>query len=440
MTVDLNEVLLNGCEAATGWTNINGTMGTSDNGQFNLAVSDAYTAQEGTNCLEFGISANTTPKEGLICPAFTAFDFTLWEVGFWFLNPKATPQGDSPIMSTVTDAFQIRIYSSANDNQYAEYDWGGDNQMIGGWNYIRFGDSQPNRVGSGGAPNYNAITRIGFVILNVNANNDKQDNGDAYYAMDFFHRYQKIVVTDGTEVAPIETGDIMSIVDTKPFYGVVKKTESYHEMRCALEIGNGSASTFFRAEKEQFFFNPIDSNRPYEIRVKNNAELKFGKKVTGSGGAVYAQDGCKVLHAIKGVADIVIEAGGVLKFYASQFRNWDNLDLGGNGAGLIEFIRSDLFENVSTLFKSTGVEVSNIRMHFLEGNEAPIGQVLQVPTKLFQVKVFQCTDGLEFRVSATAEQYEAGDNTSDILILEGETVTMIDSKFSLAAGKLKRTT
>ena len=62
--------------------------------------------------------------------------------------------------------------------------------------------------------------------------------------------------------------------------------------------------------------------------------------------------------------------------------------------------------------------MDNVKFHFQEGTESDIGKIF------------------EFRVDMTATGYNASDTTYDLVVLEGVTVTLLDSSFNDT--KLKR--
>lgn len=427
MAITLNSADLNTCESTTGFTALNGEDISS---VLRLETSETYDSRQGTYALEWGAPADAA-HHGPITPTFTAFDITAWELGFWFLIPKAS-NDESQILDTPSDSLRVRVYSSASN--WAEWDIGGNDDFAGGWNFIRVSGNAPDRTG--GTPNYSAINQVGVFCRNAGANNDKQSNGDAYYGMDWFHRYQKITVTAGSSGTPNTLDDIMIAVNTKPFWGQVEKEDIFYRFKCALEIGDGTLASYFAEENKYFYFDPFDSDVPYEIRVKNNADCRFGLKNTGVDGT-YAQNGCQLVNKISGFAPITVESGGILKAYAVRIEGWSTINLGSGGSSLIEFVKVDLYNNTTLELRSTGLDFQDVRMHFPDGSKAAIGTVYSVPD-LLKIDVFQVTDGMEFRVGTTVEEYKAGDSTYDLVVLEGVTVNIVNS--TINPTKLKRST
>ncbi len=432
MAITLDATTLADCEDATanlatnGWTAFGGESITDD---LRLERSETYPEREGSYCLEWGCAADAN-WHGPITPSFTSFDVTTREFGVWFLIPKAS-NDESQILASQSDALRVRLYDASSN--WAEWDIGGNDDFKGGWNFIRVSGNSPDR-NSTTAPTYTAITQAAVLCKNAGANNDKQSNGDAYYGVDWFHSFTKITVTGGTAIAPNDLDDIMTAVNTKPFWGQVEKTDIFYNFKCALEIGDGT-STYFAEENKFFLFDPFDQDVPYEIRVKNNADCRFGLKNTGTDGT-YAQNGCQLIHNLAGNADIVVESGGILKNYAGRIEGWDTINLGSGGSGLVEMIKVDFYDNVTLELRSTGLDFQDVRMHFPDGSEAAIGTVYNAPDNMVLIKVFQVTDGLAFRVATTVEEYNAGDTTYDLAVLEGVTVDLVNSNFS--SSKLKR--
>jgi hypothetical protein len=423
MAITLDAVSLATCEATTGWTAIGSAA--------ELAVSDAYDSREGTNCLEYGCPADTA-HHGYQSPAFTAFDVTTREFGVWFLIPKAS-NDESQILGSASDALRIRLYDASSN--WAEWDLGGNDDFIGGWNFLRVSGNTPDRT-SATAPTYTAITQAAVLTNNAGANNGKQSNGDAYYGIDWMHSYTKITVTAGTALAPNDPDDIVTAADTKPYWGQIVKDETFFTLRAALEIGDGTTSTYFAAENEQMQWDPFDNDVPYEIRVKNNGDWRTGLKNVQTDDT-YAQNGCTIRHGSKGTADIIVESGGVFKAYATKIEGWKTINLGSGGAGVIELIKVDIYDNTTLELRSTSLEFTDVRIHFPDGSEASAGAVYADPDIFKKVSVFQTTDALEWRDSSTGiEEYWAGDNTYDFTVLEGKFLSVVNSVFS--ATKLKR--
>ncbi len=427
MAITLDAVTLQSCENTTGWTVVGSAA--------QLAVSDAYDAREGTNCLEYGCPADTA-HHGYQSPSFTAFDVTTREFGVWFLIPKAS-NDESQILGSASDALRIRLYDGSGN--YAEWDLGGNDDFIGGWNFLRVSGNSPSRT-SATAPTYTAITQAAVLTNNAGANNGKQSNGDAYYGLDWMHSYTKITVTAGTALAPNTLDDIVTQANTKPFWGQIIKDETFFTLRAALEIGDGVAASYFSAENEQMQWDPFDNDVPYEIRVKNAGDWSTGLKNVQTD-KTYAQNGCTIRHGSKGQADIIIESGGVFKNYAAKIEGWKTINLGSGGAGLIEFIKVDLFDNTTLELRSTSLEFSDVRIHFPDGSAAAAGAVYADPDIFTDVRIFQCTDALAWRDTtigdpAIIREYWAGDNTYDLVVLEGKAIALANSVFNEA--KLKR--
>lgn len=112
-----------------------------------------------------------------------------------------------------------------------------------------------------------------------------------------------------------------------------------------------------------------------------------------------------------------------------------NLGSGSTQADDIEQIGVDFYDNDDVEFRSTGLEVDNIRIHQDSADKGPLGSVNSVPTQFERVQTFNGTDGLEFRVSMTADRYSAGDLNFDLVVLDGQELTMLDSIFDIGAIK-----
>lgn len=431
MPVTLNFTTIRDCDSNTGLST-SGQLG-------NLGAAD-FTPQQGASAREF----NTTGSGGIgsltaTVPAGT-FDSEVNDVSCWFLNPGFTNAGE-PVLANVDSAVQLFLQSGTN---IAYYNQGGGesapNPLPGGWGLLRCNGSQTpdDTTGTWGAAQRQAVDAVG---IRINALNDNDGKSDTAYGVDWFKYHNRIDVTGDDAGNPWTLERIAEISEAigqgGGRWGLVLQTDIFFEIRAGMRVSNdGATDGDLQDENKYLFFNALATTQPYDFEVTNNALVRFGlKDADGASGIDYAVNGCQ-LRSVLGNPDLTIQSGGQFQFYGGRIQGYGTINLGSGGAGAIELINNDLFENTTTILNSTALTADNMRMHFRDGSEADIGQVLQVPVGMSNFRVFQCVDGFEFQVTMTAEQYIAGDNTFDAVIQEGDTLTLLDSVFD--ADKLGR--
>lgn len=428
--------LISGCESTSdGGTWAGGGYAVEANGDGN---------QHGTNCLQWGCATGVTILE--FTPT-TAFDLLNNELGFWFLLPKSNADNASPVLSTAANSLRVRVFTNT---AYADFYIGDDNSLPGGWQWIRIGGNNYDGTMSG-TVNFSNITKIGIYTNNANVNNDSK--GDAYYKVDMVCVYRKILVKGyNTAVGANEPWTPETIYDlcriqknnasslktpNDGYWGMITKNDIYYEYFPGMEYGDGTAAGAFLCANAYMYFNPFSEDIPTHQVMKNNFKTDFGRK-NDTGVYTYAQDGGQLVcrPGMTTRPDITVESGAEFNAYASFIRGWDTVNLGAGGSGSIEFIKTDLRDNNTLELRSTGLDFSDVRMHFPQGSAAAIGTVYSVPSNLDGLRVFQVTDGLAFRVSATVKNSRIEDATYHWVVLEGETLTAQNCTFD--ASKLKR--
>ena len=182
-----------------------------------------------------------------------------------------------------------------------------------------------------------------------------------------------------------------------------------------------------------------------DVTVRDDYLVTLGEK-NDSGTFTYAQDGCQLFAPEEGfftrttpnkcAPPFTVDSGGLFDAYATLIKGFGTINFGsGNTAQTddIELIGVDLYDNDEVEFRSTQIEVDNIRIHVDSNDLGTLGTVYAVPTQFERVQTFNGTDGLTFRVSLTADNYFAGDLTvNDFVVLDGEEVTLLDSEFDIA--------
>jgi hypothetical protein len=433
LPISLSGTVISNADATTGWAVIPNAS---------TLAGGTVPQLEGSDSVSFDIDASNDTG-GLQSPTVTAFDLRNNEVGIWFLNPKKDADNNE-LISQEADALRLRVYAGTN---FADYNQGflrdTNNEYPGGWLYLRAsGAAGTEDTNSGTWTNTQAgaITSVGVFLRNDAPNNDKSDTE---YHVDYVKYSNKIIVTGfngGT--TPWTLGDIYD-ASIAGDWGLVEKTENFYRFYCGLEFGDGSAAGAFDANNEYIFLDHSSADLKYDVTVKNNFTVTLGVKNVQTQ-ATYAQDGVQLVSSQSALYDtaeprpsLSVEAGGNLNCYATLIQGFGNVAL-GDGTGNIELVGVDMYENTTVQFRSTQLSADNIRVHTLSTDKGNLGVITETPISMTRVQVFNSNDALEFQQSFSVTEYVASDNTFDVLIQEGDEMSLINSSFDPA--KLKRTT
>ncbi len=452
MPITLNETVLQNCDTnpSSNWQNDTNNTGTAGN-----IAGGSVPPQEGTNCVEFDNGANATFGVRMV-NTVTPFSVRSNEVGIWFLNPKFGEAGaGSPELLAQTDsAVRLRLYSGANAVDYYQKQWRlGNGLWQGGWLYLRAsgaaGSEDAIVTGSWSNTQADAVDRIGVTVESVAANTSKNA---LEYQIDYAKFYDKIIVTGfanpPTNTIPWTPADIYAqdLADNganPEIWGVVNNVENFFKFFCGLEIGDGTTVTEFEASNEFLFFDHSSAAHKYNITIKNNATVTLGVK-NAKTVETYAQDGVQIVATENGfftlttpskcAPSFTVESGGVLRIYAGLLQGFGTVNLGSGGAGEIEKLFSDFYDNDIIEFRSTDMTVDACRYHTESGDKQDLGIFYSVPTSLNRITVFNCIDGLVFRISYNGSNFvrfyrALGGTTYDVGILEANTLDLVDSTF-----------
>ena len=445
MGITLDAVTLSTCEentplAVTGWTttDTSGPIFQYSNG--NESDSGEYPPREGDDCIEWGADDNETIE--IKSPTFTAFDIRVWIMGIWFLLPAASNSEDY-ILDSGADSLKIRAYDASGN--WADYYMGGRNDYVGGWTYLYVCGDDPTNGPFGGAesttpPNYGAIVQMSVFTRNAPGAVNDSAKGDAYYAIDWLHRYTTVEITGDNGGSPWTLEDVYQEAirynaANKPIWGCVEKTDIAYTFFAGIDFGDGT-STDFADENKYLYIKPYNVDVPCPIAIKNNADVRFGKKQGN-----YAVNGCQIIHALSQQATFDVELGGILKAYACRIENWGNVQLGNNGTALIELVKCDFYKNDSVRFQTTGMLLDDVRCH-LDSPLATdiVGIISRAPTSPFiNLRVFSVGEGFQFTAdNITIDGYVASSHASgyDFSISNGLTVNLVSSTFSPSKTKV----
>lgn len=456
MPISLNFTTIDDCTATGGFVAPSAPIG-------GFATESDIPNKQGANGIEFHHTGGGGAGE--IRRNFSpAIDVRDNEIGFWFLNAYQN-QGGTRLFDPLSfnaNQIAVRLYSGSNAVEYYQdqfVDFNGD--WLGGWLFCRasgVGNEDAVISGTWGATQAAAVDGVSL-ILRQNATNG--GNNDAEHCIDWIHYWDKIIVTgyadEPTNTQPWRMADIFAKaqenISTNPDgeWGQVENTENFYKLFAGLEIGDGSTTTEFEADNEYIFFAASSEDLDYDVTIRAGATVTLGVKDVGNDGT-YAQNGVQMVVAenavwpkntspLKPRPNLTVQSGtvdAVFNTFATLIRGFNVINLGQNGAGTIEGIGADFFDNTTLELRSTGLDWLNVRCHFPDGSEGDLGTVFSLPAGFDGVRAFQCLDAFEFRVTATIDNFFAGDNTRDLLVLEGTTLTAINSSFNNT--KLERTT
>lgn len=424
-----SSVTLNACDdgsGSSGWTSLSGTA---------TIASSSYVEREGTDCIEWG--GDTGGPRGAYYDLGVGNEINLDndDLSVWFL-PAEKYSGTTYLTldGTDTDAVTIRASSAGTfTTNYGEYDraLGGVNRLIPSWNSLICSGNTTSRTS--GTFDRTSVRSFGVVTNQVGDNNTSFFTSTPDHGMDWYKLGRDIQITGTNGGSPWTFDDIYTALETsKPFHGLVEKRENLFIFNCGLIFGDGTTATTFSDDSKYIFINQSSSQVKHDFRVKANATVTLGKKTTGAT-RNYATGGIRISTAptANHSSEFVIEDGATVNLYGCKIENWNSVDI-GNAAGTdptVEMIKIDFFNNDAIDLDSTSLTALDVRMHFAEGSEAALSRLLASPSSIKDLRVFQTTTGLEVRANCTIEDYYAGDNTIDLLILEGVTTTLKNPAF-----------
>jgi hypothetical protein len=440
MPFSYNYTTISSCDATTGWTN-DGFDTWEAGGDF------TDNRREGTNLIEFAESTIGWQSAAYDLGGTSTFDLTENDVHFWFYY---TAKGEQVLASS--GSVVLRVYSAATrGTNYAEWDLSGHvNEalyppLLASWNKFLISGDNPTRVGAGGAPTYTAIRWI-EMRYDFAASNENQ--GDPDLGIDWFKYGNTITVQGGTSGTPenfvnLQTWDDRAAatadIADDPHYGLVESADVFVELWAGMQIGSGASSTYFAAENYFIYNRAFSQTVAHDWRVQNNATLRLGKKDIGTQ-ATYAINGCQLVCPNVTIdqepassshnSNFIVESGGTFLGYATKLYRWKDIWFGdaSGSADDVDLIDCDFDDNNNIEFRSSTLKVKNSKFHDPAGS-GYVGSIYIAPQSLEGIQVFNCERAFHFKASVTVSNYIATDNTYDLVIDDGLTVTLINSTF-----------
>ena len=454
MPVSLNQTIIQDCDdqgSTLDWQNDTNNpqsaagLGAGETGQ------NGVPPKQGTGSVEFH-STNAISTCGIrMINTVTGFSVRSNEVSCWFLNPKVgeSGAGNPELLANSDSAIRLRLYSGANYADYYQTQHRlADGNWQGGWLYLRASGaagSEDANSGTWSNTQADAVDRIG-VTIETQATND--DKNALEYQVDYAKYYDKIIVTglnatNPWTLADIYAEDLANNGANPEEWGVVNNLENFFKFYAGLEIGDGVAVTEFEAANEFMYFDHSSAAHKYDLTIRNNATVTLGVKNVQPQ-ETYAQDGVQVVATENGQFQLItpskcappftVESGGVLRMYAGLLQGFGTVNFGSGGTGEIEKLFSDFYDNDIVEFRTTGLTIDACRYHTDSADKQDLGIFYSVPTSLRRLTIFNCLDGLVFRIDFNGASFvqtyrSLGGSTYDVGILEAREIDLVDSEF-----------
>ena len=383
----------------------------------------------------------STPTSGV------GVNFLTDAFSWWFYYTAKSEQ-----VLTGSGGVVCRVYSDATPGvNYAEWDLSGEGssanlfpELIASWNRFIVSGDNPTRT-AGTVPTYTAIKHI---EIRFNFNSKNTDSGDPDLAMDWWKFGNRYQVTAGTSVSPADFASMQTFDDrgtpisANPNYGLVASQDVFIEMWVGFRVGNGSTSTYFAAENYFIWNRPFSEDAAQDWTVEQAATLRLGTKDVGTD-ATYAINGCQMVvteDVIDGAtavraSDLTVvgaaaSSTSALLAYATKFFRWNTISIGTSvgPTGGSELIDCDFDDNETIELRDSALDIKNCKFHDPSGT-GNIGDIYVAPNSIEGVQVFNCTQGFRFRATMEVTNYVATDNTTDLAVNDGLTITLVNSTF-----------
>lgn len=446
------------CEATTGWN----TTGSPQS--ISLALNTD--SVQGTNAV--AIRCGNTTAGVRTCyhdiGAADRFKITDGTLNFWFRYSKG--KGAAYLTATGT-AVVVRLYFGGTTD-WADYrlTTNGDTELRFGYQVLQCSGRNLNGGGVSGtwantAANWERDIHRVQLRLDFASTNDST-TADPAMLMDAWFFGSKIVVSEGT------TGgtptDLDALFDYAKFggtrtgfpLGLVDLDGVFATLRCGLDIGNGSNGTnnegYLRLTSAFLLFNQWSAQVKHNIVVKDFSQLDFGEgeQVVGVQGTnTVAVRGCQVVMptdredhistTLPAASDISCENGGVFKAFDTKFFRWRDIFLGAAvDTGSTVELNKVIFDTCETIyFRSNTLDMAGlIEIYNNAANDRDHAAEMIVSSDSNEdLLIHDSIQGIHFRDTLTLNNYraqdvdKAGGTNYDLAILEGETVTLVDSDF-----------
>ena len=423
------------CDNTTGVTApAGGTLTNNSTKQVEGTAAVEYVA-DGTGVKEIRFSITSTPFK------IIEKDFLMW---FYYVKGKS-----AQYLADAASALTIRLYFSATPGTiYADYYMGGDKDLPFGWKtYVASGKNY-SALGAGhnnGTHWNDNVQHVGIMLNFQNSNAGGTGGTDVPLLVDELRVGTKIVCASGTAVTPETEQDLLTYSqddgsrspNARPL-GVVEVNYNLVNLLCGLDVGDGTNAGHLAIENKLVLFNQQSVEVEHPFRVRASSSFVGGKLEAGVD-ANYPVEPIQIVMASGRFADITIEDGGSFTLYDGKIFRWRNVYFGAAAAdtGTIILQRVDVDSCETIYFRRTNTELLDVEIHDNPQNDRSQAVELSAdPDKFENVLLHDCNQAIHIRASASVKGLVATDNTVDIAVLEGVTLTAINSTFS--TGKLQR--
>ncbi len=449
------------CEATTGWVTTGSPQG--------VTLSLNTDSVQGTNAVEIRCSNTTTGVRAIyhdISVAGDRFKITDGTLNFWFRYSKG--KGAAYLTATGT-AVIVRLFFGGTTD-WADYQLTdtGDTELRFGYQVLQCSGRNLNGGSTSGtwsntASNWTRdIHRVELRLDFASTNDDTA--ADPGLLMDAWFTGNTITVSEGTaggtpttfsalfdyaKFGGTRTGFPLGLVDLDGVFGTV---------RCSLDIGNGSDGAnnegYLQLTELFLLFNQWSAQVKHDITVKNFSQLDFGEGevVTGvEGSNTVAVRGCQIVLpadledeidiTLPAASDVSVENGGKLNVYDSKFFRWRDLFFGAaTDTGSTVELNSVRFDTCETIyFRANTLNITNIEIYNNAGNDRPqAAEAIATADVSDDILLHDCIQGIHYRDTITFKEYtsqdndKAGNSNFDLGVLEGETVSLVDSVFDVS--------
>ncbi len=454
------------CEATTGWS----TTGSPQTLNLSLNTDSV----QGTNSIGLRCGGTTPGIRACFHDISVAGDrFKVAGTGaitlnFWFRYSKG--KGAAYLTSTGT-AVVVRLYFGGTTD-WADYRLtsNGDDELQFGYQVLQLSGRNLNGGSTSGtwsntASNWERDIHRVELRLDFATTNDSTTN-DPPLLMDCWFGGTKVIVSEGTTGGTPTTlqdlVDYQTLGGTRTGFplGLINLDEVFCTLRCGLDIGNGSNGLnnegYLQITETFLLFNQWSAQVKHNITVKNFSQLDFGEgeSVTGAAGTTtVAVRGCQVVMpsdredeistTLPAASDITVENGGIFKAFNTKFFRWRDIFLGAASDTSSEVELNEVkFDSCETIyFRANTLDMAAlIEIYNNSANDRDhCAEMIVSPDSNEDLLVHDCIQGIHFRETLTMPNYraqnvdKAGGTNYDLAVLEGKTVTLVDSVFDPAS-------
>ncbi len=409
----------------------------------------------GTLVSDFDFSAAVTDGGVKLATNFTAVSARSGEFGAWFLNPKFD-RNDAELLTTPDDSLCLRLYSSGGN--WADYyqtqhrEIGSTTLWKGGWLKLRAsGGAGSEDRNSGTWTNTDAdnIVNMG-VVVSTGLRNDQGNNGDAPFAVDLFHYYDKIELTGynggTTDWLP---EDIIEEFNKTPaanqgFLGVFFQKQTFFWSYAGFDFGESPAAAGgFSIRNKIIFLSHSSEAFDMDCEVFDDFKLEIGQENVQTDDT-YAQDGGQLIASevafkpvtpvspVKCAPAFKVAAGGLFDCYASLIQGFGSVNLGDSSTtGTdIDMRRSDFYDNGPVEIRTSQAAANNCRFHTDSTDKGDLVELYYTVT-FNGNQLFNGVDALYDDVGQDIISCTFGDNTVDVSHKNLITTDMISCSYSI---------